>query len=298
MRTPIPGKSIVPSRRFTTPQVGNWQLASVLGQGQWARVFRARPSELPADHPADYAVKLVDDHVGDRRRAQQLLRREAAVARDVVHPHLIAVLASDAENEPPYLVMPLLTGVTVAEALAATGPLPPPHALWITRQVAESLHALHRAGWLHADVKPNNIFVSAEGHVTLFDLGFALRLNSLDCAPGGEIRGTPAYTAPEMISASVHIDDRCDIYSLGITLYEMLTGAPPFRYELPELLAKAHIERPVPNPRRALPGLCTRVSKLLQSMLSKEPLRRPDAQELVTRLTQLEIASLEERLVS
>jgi serine/threonine-protein kinase len=279
-------------------QVGDWTLVSLLGQGLWSRVFRARPREMPADHPADYAVKLVDRHVRQVGRATQLLRREAAVAGNLSHPHLVAVLSSDTEHDPPYLVMPLLKGATVHEALIRTGPLAPPHALWITRQVAEALRALHQAGWLHADVKPGNIYVSSEGHVTLFDLGFALRRNSRECVPGSEIRGTPAYTSPEMYSPSVHVDDRCDIYSLGVTLYEMLTGQPPFPGESAAQLAKAHSEQPPPNPRRLLPGLCPGITKLLQTMLAKEPLRRPDANELIIRLTELEIATLEERIAA
>jgi serine/threonine-protein kinase len=285
---------VVPAARNC--QVGKWCLVSLLGQGLWSRVFRARPRDLPADRPADYAVKLVDGHVAQGLLATRLLRREATVARNLSHPHLIAVLSADADHDPPYLVMPLLEGATAQEAVRRTGPFTPPHALWITRQAAEALRALHQAGWLHADVKTGNIHISPQGHVTLFDLGFALRLQSGDCAPGGEIRGTPAYTAPEMYSPSVHVDDRCDIYSLGVSLYEMLTGKTPFQGQLPEQLARAHIQQPAPSPRRLSPGLCPGITKLLQAMLAKEPLRRPDANELIARLTELEIATLEERV--
>ena len=106
----------------------------------------------------------------------------------MIHPHLIAVLSAQLETAPHYLVMPLLQGATLRTVLAACGPLPTPHALWIVRQIAESLAALHEAGWIHADVKPGNIHVSPSGHATLIDLGFALRRDSAECAPGASAR--------------------------------------------------------------------------------------------------------------
>ena len=238
-------------------------------------VFQARPREAPHDRPADYAIKVAKSESGRREQAEQLIAREAAVARQVDHPNLIAVLDAQVETVPHYLVMPLLRGATVRTVLDRVGPLIPPQALWIARQVSRSLDALHQAGWMHADIKPSNILVSPEGHATLLDLGFALKLDSPESAAGGSLRGTMLYTVPEMIGAAVPVDGRSDVYSLGATLYEMLTGRPPFTHQDPGQLVLAHLQTPVPDPRRVIPTLHGDVGRLLRDCLAKEPLAAP-----------------------
>ena len=208
----------------------------------------------------------------------------------------MAVLSDHTDSSPAYIVMPLMQGAALGTALSQCGRFAAPHALWIVRQVAEALAALHRAGWMHADVKPSNIYVTRTGHATLIDLGFALKLDSPECAAGSSLRGTLTYTAPEMISSAVPGGARCDVYSLGISLYELLIGRPPFSDTDPGSLILAHLQRAVPNPRHVLPTLHRDLWQLLQDMLAKEPLRRPDAEELVQRLVDLEIATLEQRV--
>jgi serine/threonine protein kinase len=277
--------------------VGDWELVQCQGMGEWSRVYSARPRDCAPDWPADYAVKVAisDDH-NRRRQAAQLLAREATVGRAVTHPHLIAILSAQLESSPPFIVMPLMQGATLSTVLAQTGPLAAPQALWMARQTTEALAELHAGGWMHADVKPANIHVSPAGHATLIDLGFSLRLETVECAAGSPLRGSLAYTAPEMISSAVPVDGRCDIYSLGISLYELLAGHPPFQDRDPGRLMLAHLQSNVPNPRPHSPTLYRGIWDLLQDMLAKDPLRRPAASELLDRLVELEIATLEERV--
>ncbi len=285
-------RHMVPSRYY----VGKWELVERLGEGKWSTVYTGRPRDCPADWPADYAIKVVKPAKHAHGQAEQLLAREATVGRAVTHPHLVAILSAQLDTAMPLIVMPLLPGAALDRVVAAHAPFSPPHALWIVRQIAEALVALHDTGWLHADVKPGNIHVSPAGHATLLDLGFAMRLDSGECAAGASLRGSPIYTAPEMISSAVSVDGRCDIYSLGITLYELLTGNPPFTQSEPGPLMLAHLQHAVPNPRIVNPTLHRGIWDLLQGMLAKEPLRRPAAAELVERLVDLEIATLEERV--
>ncbi len=293
LRSPVAGSA--GSSSSARPCVGPWELVHPLGRGQWATVYAGRPAGSPEDWPADYAIKVALSDGEQARQAQRLLSREAAVLCAVTHPHLVAMLSAHLDTQPPLIVMPRVSGATLDTALAQAGRCRVPHALWIARQVAEALAALHAAGWIHADIKPGNIHVAPAGHVTLIDLGFALRLDSAECAAGAALRGTLAYTSPEMISAAVPVDGRSDVYGLGVTLYEMLVGVTPFDESDPGRLMLAHLQKSIPNPRHVLPTLHHGVGQLLQDMLAKEPLRRPIGQELIDRLVDLEIATLEER---
>lgn len=281
--------------RWVGTHLGPWELLGPIGEGEWATVYRARPRGTPEHGPVDYAIKVAKAGPGGVGQASRLLAREAVVGSQVTHPHLVAVLSAQVDASPPYLVMPLLRGATLRSVVARYGPLVTPHALWIVRQVSEALESLHAAGWMHADVNPGNIIVSADGHATLLDLGFALQLGTDECAAGGTLRGTLRYTAPEMISSAMSVDSRSDVYSLGATLFELLSGHPPFGHEDAGRLALAHLQDPIPDLRRELPGLGVEVMRLLRDLMAKEPLRRPSAGELVERLVDLEIATLDQR---
>jgi serine/threonine-protein kinase len=224
------------------------------------------------------------------------MRREARVGREVAHPHLVAVLASHVCRTPYFVVMPWLTGQTLERRLAAEAPMEVPAALWVARQIAEALAALHSAGWTHGDVKPSNVFVSSDGHVTLLDLGFARRRDETGSVVNRCVTGTGNYLAPEMITSALGIDARSDLYSLGAVLFEMLSGRVPFEANTLAELATRHKQDRPPGLRRLAPHVPAGVSRLVGQMLAKEPLRRPQtASELVERLVTLEVETFGQR---
>jgi len=156
------------------PAVGNWQLIQLLARGRWTDLYRARPRALGPQSPSDYVVKLARPGSSDEVLAAQLLQREALIGTAVSHPHLCCVLSSHVHRTPYYVVMPYLDGMTVEDQLARSGPMSASRALWIVRQAAAAMTALHESGWIHSDIKPSNIFLASDNHVTLLDLGLVL----------------------------------------------------------------------------------------------------------------------------
>ena len=289
---PAPPIAVLPTapglRRLL--RIGQWELGELVAAGGLTRVYRARPAGSPPDLPAPYALKMLRPRWHDDPRAVGLLRREALVGRTLSHPHVVSVLAASVSRPPYYVVMPWLSGTTLKARLAAQQTLPLHLALAVARQVAMALDALHRAGWMHGDVTPANIYISPEGHVTLLDLGFARRRDEIGSAVDRCVMGTWTYIAPEMIISALRADIRSDIYSLGGVLYEMLSGRPPFQATEPADLAQQH-RQAVPKPLRDfLPCLPLDVAHLVPRMLAKAPLRRPHTPaDLVDQLVRLEI---------
>lgn len=288
---PAPRSATESAADWAPSQAGSWRLEGVLGEGTLARVFAAQPIGSPPGRPAAYALKMLRPRWHDRPEAIALLRREAAIGQSVAHPHLVAILAAGALEPPYFVVMPRLAGETLGAKLRRTRTLGTLQSLWIARQTAEALEALHRRGFLHGDVKPDNVQLAPTGHVTLLDLSFARPMNA-DGAPANlSLVGTPNYLAPEQIGSTLRGDARSDIYSLGAVLYEMLTGRPPFAAaDLAELLQLHRQERPQ-QLRLVRPDVPSPLAKLVGEMIAKEPLRRPQsAAEVVQSLVRLEIA--------
>jgi eukaryotic-like serine/threonine-protein kinase len=280
-----------PARRM-----GGWNLAELAGEGSWARVYRARPAGTPCDGPGAYALKTLRPEWEGDPQAAALLAREALAGRSLSHPHLIAVLEAHVSRAPRFLVMPWLEGSTLEARLVGGTGFEVPAALWIVRQVTEALEALDTAGWMHGDVKPGNVFLSAEGHVTLLDLGFARRQDESNSITDRWLMGTYNYLAPEYLTTTLRPDIRSDLYSVGMLLYELLSGRPPFHGQETVDVARRHKQAAPPSLRTAAPHVPASVAQLVHRLLAKDPLRRPQSpQELVDRLVQLEIATFSER---
>jgi serine/threonine-protein kinase len=251
-------------------------------------IFVARPMQSTNDAPCDYVIKVLRANCESDPVLVDTINREATAGRQLSHSHIISILAAHTRSFPYYVVMPRLEGATVRHAIDAVGPLVIPQSLWIARQVAEALAEMHRCCLLHCDVKPSNLFVTEAGHATLFDLGFATPWDRCATAPSVELRGTLAYIAPEMLTSTTAVGPWSDVYSLGVTLFEMLTGRLPFTQGSPARMAESHLREIPPSPRTFVPQLPRSVARLLRRMMAKDPSRRP-TDDLVDTLMRLEI---------
>lgn len=279
----------------TPGRLGSWELVGPIAEGQLATIYAARPADSPAQQPAGYALKVLRPEWQDDSRGLAILAREVQVGRQVTHPHLVPILAAGLNEPPYYLAMPLLEGRSLAEHLSGQQPLDLPLAFWIARQAAQAIEALNGAGWMHGDVKPSNVMVSTNGHATLVDLGFARHQSERNSIADRPILGTIRYIAPEMIYSAAGGDIRSDVYSLGVTLFEMLTGRVPFDSEDVAELAAQHRQELPGDLRSLAPHLPVRAARLVHHMLAKEPLRRPLPADVVDRLAALEIETFAER---
>lgn len=274
-------------------RLGPWQLVKLLGEGNLTRVYQSRPADAPSSQAAAYVVKLLRKEWWRDPQAIDVQRREAWVGSTVSHPNLVPVLSASVKEPPFYVVMPKLEGASLAQILTEQGRLDIPVALWIARQTADALVALFdAAGMIHSDVKPANILVAPSGHATLLDYGFAQTPCEGRHWSTRPIAGTLAYIAPEMVTSALAADPRADVYSLGVTLYEMLAGRRPFESDDPGELAMQQREAKPADVREHRPEVPEAVAALVNSMLAKDPLRRPDtARELSRQLVRLEVES-------
>ncbi|MBX7166559.1 MAG: serine/threonine protein kinase [Pirellulales bacterium] len=291
-RSPTTSAAEAAASRSQPLQVGNWLLEQPLGAGALATVYAARPSQSPGA-PLAYAVKLLSPRWQDEPRAVALLRREALVGRTVSHPNLVPVLAAHTQEPPHFLVMPLLEGQSLAARMRSDWSPPLAVALWIGRQLAEAIAALAEAGWIHGDIKPANVLLSPRGHATLIDLGFARRPDEERCAADRPVLGTTSYMAPEVFSSRLQADERSDLYSLGVTLYELLAGRLPFPGESAEQVVACQRGVAPTSLRSIASNVPAAAAELIHALLAKEPLRRPQtAREVADRLASLEIETL------
>jgi serine/threonine protein kinase len=281
-----------PTARPAVPplgEIGSWILARLVAEGPLARVYQARPSGT-CDGRNAYAIKLLHRHWEDAPEAVALVRREAQVGSTVAHPHLVPVLAAHVASSPYYIVMPWLEGATLAQRLRGGRRPSLAVALWYVRQAAGALAALHDAGWIHGDVKPANLMVSPEGHVTLIDLGYSQQADETGSAVDRLVLGTVHYVAPERITSGLGVGITSDVYSLGATLFELITGRLPFEAADLADLVRMHRQEQPPAVRDLDPRVPHSVDRLVREMLARQPLRRPQTPcEVVDRLARLEI---------
>jgi serine/threonine-protein kinase len=221
--------------------LGKWQLDRKLGQGGMGAVYLAHELELDRQ----VAVKMLSDTLCDDAELVARFEREARMMARLDHPNLVPIYAVGREGRVPFIVMKSLAGATLAHYLKERGRLPVREVLSISRQLCAGLQFIHDHGVIHRDVKPGNVFIAADGHVTLLDLGVARDAGSA-LTRSGVLIGTPRYMSPEQISAH-ECDHRSDLYSLATVIYEMLIGTTVFPSESDFSVMRAHVDLPPPD---------------------------------------------------
>jgi tRNA A-37 threonylcarbamoyl transferase component Bud32 len=268
--------------------IGNYKIVKVLGEGGMGTVYLA-------EHPMigkRVAVKMLRPDLGTDPGLVSRFFQEAKAVNEIRHPNIVDI--SDfghTEDGIVYFVMELMEGESLRDRLASSGPMPIEHAVACARQVVDALAAAHRVGIIHRDLKPDNVFLVPDAqlpcgfHSKLFDFGVAKLLGEKQAQVGhktidGAVVGTPFYMSPEQ--ALCHeVNAAADIYSIGVVLYEMLTGTVPFHSEQLVILLNAILKQPAPPPSRIRTETPPWLDRLVLRCLEKDPEARPRSMEEV-----------------
>jgi eukaryotic-like serine/threonine-protein kinase len=239
-----------------------------LGSGGMADVYLAEDQELGRR----VALKLLDDRHASDEQFVERFRREAQSAAGLNHPSIVSIFDRGYAEGTYYIAMEYLDGRTLKELLVKNGPTPVPIAIDYARQILGALAFAHRNGIVHRDIKPHNIVVGSDGRLKVTDFGIA-RSGASQMTEAGSIVGTAQYLSPEQ-ARGAPVDPRSDIYSLGIVLYEMLTGKVPFSGDTPVEIAMKHLSQVPEVPSALRPDVPHDLDAIVMRALAKDPEQR------------------------
>ena len=246
---------------------GRYELEELAGTGGMSSVYRARDNLLERH----VALKLLHDSYGADAESIERFRREARAVAQLSHPNIVTVIDRGEDGGRQYIVFEYVDGENLKELVARAGPLPVRRALELAIQVGAGLACAHEHGVVHRDVKPQNVLLNGDGLAKVTDFGIA---RSLDVDHGmtqtGAVIGTSNYIAPEQASGR-SVDERTDVYSLGVVLFELLTGDVPFPGENFVAVAMRHVHEEPPSVLELRPDVPVRVAQLVDRALAKDP---------------------------
>jgi eukaryotic-like serine/threonine-protein kinase len=267
-------------------EVGGFEILERIGRGGMGAVYRAR--QLSMDR--EVALKILSKRLAGNENYVKRFIREARAAAKLDHPNIVQGITVGKSSGYYYFAMEFVDGETVADKVDRDGPMDEKSALNVCLRVAEALeHAHSRANIIHRDVKPPNIMITYGGAVKLADMGLARKAMQTDGAVtySGVTLGTPDYISPEQIRGEMDLDGRCDIYSLGATLYQLLTGKPPFQGETANVTMAKHLTDPIPDPADGRSGISADTSAIVHKAMQKEKRARfQSAAEMVAAIRQ------------
>ena len=242
-----------------------YEILERVGSGGMAFVYRAKDLLLNRT----VAVKVLSPHYVADEEFIRKFKREAQAAAGLSNPNIVGVYDVGQDGDTYYIIMEFLEGKTLKQLLNENGPLPFTAALQIVKQIAEALRAAHKHGVIHRDIKPHNIMISADGHVKVTDFGIARAVTSSTMTNTGAMVGSVHYISPEQARGGF-VGEKSDIYSLGVVLYELVTGQLPFSGDSMFSIALKHLQEPVPPPRKLDPTIPVEVERIILKAMNKD----------------------------
>lgn len=267
----------------TAKSIGNYDLLEKIAEGGMGAIYRGRHR----DSGLIVAIKIMPPHMAQNAVLLKRFEQEFRAASRLDHPNIVRALDYSDNGNMPYLVMEFVEGESLGQKLERQGRMSESDAIRIIAQVAQGLHRAHKQNLVHRDVKPDNILVTPEGIAKLADLGLVKETETdLNLTKTGRGLGTPHFMAPEQFRNAKNADIRCDIYSLGATLYQMVTGDLPFRSNGPLDAWMKKIQNDLTPPRQLVPELSERVDWAIRRAMSADPEKRPTScREFIEDLT-------------
>ena len=268
-QTPSPPNAVgVPYGQPSTPQPDRYTDRVLVGRGGMGSVYRAYDSRLRRP----VALKIMHADLGLRPGFLERFIREAQVAAMLEHPNIVTVYDIESMGDSIQMVMSWIDGRDLEQVLEQEGALPPMRVTLLLSQMAAALDHAHLRDRpvLHRDIKPSNIMIGPNDRAILTDFGIARLMGDVSLTQTGQMVGTPAFMAPEVVQGE-EPDARADVYALGVVLYQMLTGQAPFQAQTPLALLHAHVHTPPPSPRTVVPSLPPAVDGVLARALAKDP---------------------------
>ncbi len=264
--------------------IGGYEVLELVGEGGMATVYKARD---PANGEI-VAIKLVRPEIAGKELLLKRFEQEFRASSTLNHPNIVRGLGFGQEGRSPYIVMEFVDGESLGDRIERQGRLAEADAVRILVQTAEALHAAHQHGLIHRDLKPDNILLTRSDQAKLADLGLVKDVDSsLNLTRTGRGLGTPSFMAPEQFSDAKNANVKSDIYSLGATLYMVVTGRLPFPSDGPLATSlRDKILNKYPPPQEWVPNLSRRLDYTIRRAMSANPDDRPaDCLEFIRQLT-------------
>jgi len=267
-----------------TTFAGRFEIIEELGKGGMGSIYLAVDKKIKER----VALKLIRPEIALDKKTIERFGHELKMARQISHRNVCRMYELMEDRGVHFITMECVEGQDLRRLLKQTGPLPVVRAIGIARQVCAGLAEAHRIGVVHRDLKPSNIMIDTQGNAKIMDFGIARSLFAKGITAEGVIVGTPEYMSPEQVEGK-DVDTRSDVYSLGVVLYEMLTGRAPFEGDSALSIALKHKGEVPPDPRELNPGLSAALSAVILKCLAKEEEKRyQSAEELLSELSALE----------